>query len=46
MDAASVVVFEVLDRLVDIIVFNDMGVPTDRLKSETADMICAYLFHQ
>lgn len=46
VDAASVVVFEALDRLVDIIVFNDMGVPADRLKSETADMICSYLFHQ
>ncbi|MNZ93434.1 hypothetical protein D3C78_1125000 [compost metagenome] len=44
LDAASIVVFEALDRLVDIVKFDEVGIPTERVKSETIDLIYAYLF--
>lgn len=44
LEAASVVVFETLDRLVDIVKFYDVGVPSEQIKKETVDLIYAYLF--
>lgn len=44
LEAASVVVFETLDRLVDIVKFYDVGVPSEQIQKETVDLIYAYLF--
>lgn len=44
LDAASVVVFEALDRLVDLIKFYEVGISAEQIKNETVDLIYAYLF--
>ncbi|GGH30076.1 TetR/AcrR family transcriptional regulator [Paenibacillus segetis] len=44
LDAASIVVFEALDRLVDMMVFYNKGLDLEKIKAETADMIYVYLF--
>ncbi|WII36280.1 TetR/AcrR family transcriptional regulator [Paenibacillus thiaminolyticus] len=43
IEAASFIVFETLDRLVDTIVFSALPVSPERIKAETIDMIAAYL---
>ncbi|MGG6310457.1 TetR/AcrR family transcriptional regulator [Paenibacillus macerans] len=44
INAASIVVFETLNRLVDVIVFEQHDLDPARLKKESVDMIISYLF--
>ncbi len=47
IEAASVVVFETLNRIVDVMVFSDYDADfSDRIKTELVRMITSYLFDQ
>ncbi|WP_227011478.1 TetR/AcrR family transcriptional regulator [Paenibacillus lutimineralis] len=44
LEAASVVIFETLNRVVDLIVFSPQIVDVEQLKTELAKMLVAYLY--
>ncbi|MNC43585.1 hypothetical protein D3C75_924550 [compost metagenome] len=44
MEAASVIVFETVSAIVDVISFSQQRIATERLKSELVHMIVSYLY--
>lgn len=44
IEAASIIVFEALNSLVDMIVFGKLDISSERIKAEMAEMITNYLF--
>ncbi|MNI73812.1 hypothetical protein D3C73_1298470 [compost metagenome] len=44
LEAASIIVFEAMSAIVDVISFSPQRISTERLKSELVDMIINYLY--